>query len=213
MLTSSHVYVMITMDAIITIIIVSVTFGTSSGQLLKGLVPGISRTISPLTNNSLTYDVLQTGLSFEDCLVANDSYDERIGLVSTNESYYCDPKVARIIRGVFCCTPQTPDSLGVTYFWSQPGVGGEQEIRFDDIQMKHQFLDVQKVVFVTHGWLGTSAVSPFINLTRKGWLERGAHVVLVDWYPANQGSYWQSMANVRSVGAMIGYSMILWDVS
>ena len=55
-------------------------------------------------------------------------------------------------------------------------------------------------------------VEPIYNQTRDALLARGFHVVLVDWHLGNR-LYLQSMANVRTVGALLGQLMYQMKVT
>ena len=44
-------------------------------------------------------------------------------------------------------------------------------------------------------------------------MKRGYAVIIVDWGEMNQVTYWQSAANIRTVGAAVGYSVLKWNVS
>lgn len=71
----------------------------------------------------------------------------------------------------------------------------------------------KKIVYLAHGFMETIGSSKWVNKTRDGYLRRGASVVVVDWGHLNQIQYFQAISNLRTVGRVIGYSILQWGVS
>ena len=115
-------------------------------------------------------------------------------------------------QGVLCCNPQTPKMLDVKFRLKVPGSEDEKILNWRD-PLHRQFLgNNSRVVFIAHGWLEKMSTSEWMTALRDEYLKRGASVIVVDWRRGNGVQYWQAMANVRIVGAMIGKSILNWGI-
>ena len=144
------------------------------------------------------------------CLLNTEAIDPHLGKLDRNASYFCTAQSQRLPQGLFCCAPQATDALRLLL--TTPS-SGEREIKFYDVNGANILKNEKKVVYLAHGWIEKIDTSPWINRTRDGFVKRGYAVVVVDWGHLNQLSYWQSIANVRTVGAAVGHSIVKWGVS
>ena len=103
---------------------------------------------------------------------------------------------------MICCAPETPEELVVQFFLSNKKVSN-QLISADNVKSAKSMLTDGRVVVVVHGFLNHFSYESIWNQTKNGWIDRGANVIIVDWSRGNR-LYFQSMANVRVVGALVG---------
>ncbi|KAI1285311.1 Pancreatic triacylglycerol lipase [Halotydeus destructor] len=162
-----------------------------------------------------------TGHSFFTC--ASSVYrvkhwdDKNVGRMSLDYSYYCDSTCLRQVPGLTCCMPETPEAIGVEFYILLPGDGDNDRIvSWPDIlsepAIQPEAYDSDRLVFVVHGWFETVESSPWMKRMGEAYRKRGYPTIMVDWRGGNQGSYAQSMANVRTVAAVIGRLILEWDM-
>ena len=101
--------------------------------------------------------------SLADCLLDPVTYDDHLGRLDRNASYFCTLQTQRLPPGVFCCTPQNSDKLRLLV--STPS-GGEREIKFYDDDGARVLQKEHKVVYLAHGWMDKIQTSPWVNQTR-----------------------------------------------
>lgn len=69
------------------------------------------------------------------------------------------------------------------------------------------------VVFIAHGYLEKISFSRWITNMANGYKRLGYAVIVIDWRGGNGVQYWQSAANVRTVGATIGHAIGIWGIA
>ena len=137
-----------------------------------------------------------------------------------SNSPYCSDKC---YRSFFCCAPQKPDELQVKFLFSYKDNGRTHTllVNNDGTEQSRQVQEIlnrnrnQHITWFVHGLINDIYVEPIYNQTRDALLNRGDLVVLVDWHEGNR-LYLQSMANVRTVGALLGqlmYKLKVYDRS
>ncbi|KAI1278756.1 Pancreatic lipase-related protein 2 [Halotydeus destructor] len=109
-------------------------------------------------------------------------------------------------REAICCGPEDPADIVVFRFVI---VGDEQVVmRWDHIEDCVLLEACGHVVYIVHGYHETFQLSAdYYDKIRDGWYNRGSCVIMVDWSKGNHHNYFQSIANVRSVGAAIGFNI------
>lgn len=149
--------------------------------------------------------------AFSSCFAKDEHNDPILGTFKLDAHIYCNG-TGRRINGLTCCTPQTTNEIKMKYLhWSPKTRGKVNEIRFSDRRLWKRFQS-SEVVFVVHGFHESLRISPWLNGTRDGWLNRGKEVIVIEWSHGNQISYWQAAANVRTIGMALGYSIYHWKV-
>lgn len=138
--------------------------------------------------------------------------DPILGTLKLDAHIYCNG-TGRDKRRITCCTPQTTEEIQVKFLYFNPQSRDEvEEIKFYDTSLESKFNSSTKIVILVLGFHESLRISPWVNETRDGWLDRGHEVIIVEWSHGNQISYWQSAANVRTVGLALGYSIFHWKV-
>ena len=182
-----------------------VTFDATSdmanlvSSLLKSVGQGLKNTLHCLTDGS-------TSVS-----------DKFIGQLLADRENYCPFECLRALPGVLCCTPQMPDELGVKFlFYSSNNDINTLAIDLNWEQVNTMTPPVgrdSKLVMLVHGFTENAHISPWMDRVRRSYQGQGWDVVVVDWsFGAELLTYWQSVANVRTVGAMMGQLAIAWNV-
>ena len=70
-----------------------------------------------------------------------------------------------------------------------------------------------RFVILVHGFGENAQISPLLTSGRQAYQNQGWNVIVVDWSGGSSlPSYWQSAANVRTVGAMIGQLVVKWNI-
>lgn len=156
------------------------------------------------------------------CLYHPFGYDDSdLGHVSLEPIQYCDPRTFRFIRAFTCCSPAPPtknfpllrlykpvDSTR-DYDYNNEGV----VLNWRDRSEKRK-LDPGPVVYLVHGWSEKLNTSVWLKPAVEAWTRtRGRQVIVVDWTGDNGNKYYfQTAANVRTVGKVIGFSILNWGL-
>lgn len=144
------------------------------------------------------------------CLLVDKTDDQYLGSLYRNKSFYCTSRTQRVPANVRCCTPR--DSSQVRLLISKTGMA-EKEVKFYDQEGMNLLKTSPVIVYVVHGFEEKISTSAWVNRVRDAYVKIGAGVVVVDWGTLNQDPYFQAIANVRTVGAVVGSSILKWDVS
>lgn len=126
---------------------------------------------------------------------------------------YCDSKCH---RNIICCAPQAPETFDPQLLlFNSKNKAGTALKWTDSKDLGKQGGSKGKVIFVIHGFMSTYKTVDWMNQIKDGWLKRDAecNVILVDWGKGNQLNYFQAIANVRTVGALMGHAITIWGVS
>ena len=119
-----------------------------------------------------------------------------------------------MVPGVTCCHPQKPDIIDAKLILFRPG----QEERVlnwrNPDEVEHLRSVSGRVVFIAHGWLEKVSISQWMTDMINGFHANGdTSVILVDWRGGNGIQYWQSIANLRTIGAVIGHAIGIWGIA
>jgi hypothetical protein len=117
-----------------------------------------------------------------------------------------------MIPGVLCCNPQTPEMLDVKFRLKAPWIRGEKILNWRDPQHRDFLGNTSRVVFISHGWLEKIATSEWMTAVRDAYVQQGHAAIIIDWRRGNGIQYWQAMANVRIVAAMMGKAVLNWGI-
>ncbi|KAI1287033.1 Inactive pancreatic lipase-related protein 1 [Halotydeus destructor] len=144
------------------------------------------------------------------CLTGTGFTNSHIGAFNLSDARYCDCDCGRCIPGILCCAPQAPEAFRPHFRLIEAGQP-ERDLIWTDVRERETLTG--PIVFVVHGWIEKVSTSPWIMPIALGWVGRGRKVIIVDWRHGNQIDYFQAMANVRVVGAMIGYAILNWQIA
>ncbi|KAI1287037.1 Pancreatic lipase-related protein 2 [Halotydeus destructor] len=144
------------------------------------------------------------------CLTGTGFTDKSIGTFDLSDSSYCNCSCGRCIPGLSCCVPQTPEAFGLRL---RLFVSGKPERDLDWNNATEKEVLTGQVVFHAHGLIETPSSSLYILPIVQAWVARGRQVILVDWRHGNQLDYFQAIANVRVVGAVIGFAILNWNLA
>ena len=154
------------------------------------------------------------------CLYNPFGYDDPdLGHVSLEPIHYCDPRTFRFIRAFTCCSPAPPTKNFPLLRLYKPVDGirdandGGIILNWRDRTEKRK-LDPGHVVFLVHGWSEKLNTSVWLKNAVEAWTKsRGRQVIVVDWTGDNGNKYYfQTAANVRTVGKVIGFSIMNWNL-
>ena len=132
--------------------------------------------------------------------------DKYLGSLHRNASFYCTARTTRIPLNSRCCTPRNSDQVRLLV--SKKKEWPKNKFKFWDAAGINLLNGDKKVVYLVHGFLEKISWSPWVGRVRDAYLKLGA-----DWGKLNQRPYYQAVANVRTVGAVIAYSILKWNVS
>ena len=169
----------------------------------------------------------------------NGYYDEDLGHVKLDLSIYCTAMTLRAIPGYTCCTPEPPtpasEMLNVSSSSSSPLSNSSQFPVFYFFEPQNQsqahtvypltqlnwrqeepakslLSQYERVVYLIHGYSENFHTSVWLNRTIKAWVSsRQTPVVVVDWSAKNK-NFFQTVANIVTVGKTIGFSIIKWNI-
>lgn len=148
------------------------------------------------------------------CLLRQEpEKDPILGTLDRDAEIYCNNhSLPGRIDGVTCCYPETTDEIKLKLYLYLPGKR-RRKIAFSDTRRgRRLFRRYDKIVYVIHGWLEVPLEAKWITLTRMFWNDRGFPVIVVDYSKGGGAKYFQAIANVRTVGMAIGYSIIEWNI-
>lgn len=148
------------------------------------------------------------------CLLRKEpAKDPILGTLDRNAEIYCNNNsLPGQLDGVTCCYPETTDAIKLKLYLYLPRKR-RQRIAFNDTRRgRRLFRRYNKIVYIIHGFLEVPLREKWITLTRKYWSNRGSPVIVVDYSKGGSAQYFQAIANVRTVGMAIGYSIIKWNI-
>lgn len=112
-----------------------------------------------------------------------------------------------------CCSPMSPDACDVHFKLYMPDTGFVREIDWRSKTIPEELDNDQHVTFYAHGFLEQPPASISFSQVVPAMNAHGWQVILVDWSHAQQLLYAQAIANLRTVGKMIGHMILQWKVS
>lgn len=164
-------------------------------MLLMVFAPALAAPVSDLTE---LFDQIMGGFqSIRSCDTNDEWTDENIGTLESDPDKYC----SSCYRQLLCCRPQQPTDMLQFELW----IGGQKvsDIAWNDATVTG-LGQCTGITYVIHGWLEDQFVSPYlVNMTRLLSFEQCT--IMVDWSRGNRFNYFQAIANVRTVGTVIGY--------
>ena len=171
-------------------------------------VTGIRETFIP--KKSKMYQLLST---LESCTLVKDKgwTDRDLGDFTINStSAYCS---SNCTRSVICCAPQKPQEINVKLLhFDQRNQSYPLNLTSDADTARRLVRQNDNLVWFIHGFKDNIYKNPVFNQTKDAYLRRGYDVVMVDWSGGNL-AYFQSLANVRLVGALVGRMIVQLDVA
>ena len=147
--------------------------------------------------------------------------DPDLGHVGLEPILYCDPRTFRFIRAFTCCSPSPPTPNFPLLRLYKPNNSDRDESNFEGIILNWRDrteagkLDPGQVVYLIHGWSEKLNTSVWLKSAVEAWTKkRNTQVIVVDWTMENGNKYYfQTAANVRTVGKVIGFSILNWNIN
>lgn len=180
------------------------TFGENGKPLFPKPIRGI---IDMVTGNG-------TGAEIRRCDRDTGYSAPYIGHVTLEPLKYCDVRTFRFIKGVTCCGPQPPNETFPAFRLYLPGQENPPNGTILDWRDPSEVSKIMegKVIFLIHGWSENVNTSVWLRKAVDGWTcKRNTQVIVVDWHEGNK-YYFQTIANVRTIGKVIGYALINWNL-
>ena len=147
------------------------------------------------------------------CMAANGYTDPDLGTVRLAADA-CQTNLQTGVwcpRMIMCCQPQKPSEVIYQYrFYDKSGQ--LSQLTWNDKTVPAGFAQCSKIVFVIHGYLENLDMSSWPKIIIDGWVSRGACVIGVDWRLGNGVQYFQSSANVETVGRAVAVSINNWQI-
>lgn len=176
--------------------------------------PNLNSVLPPgLTFNGYNPVALEASvLQMEKCATQLGGYrDPDLGVMKLEPNLFCTPSTARFIPGLTCCAPQPPDQFAIRLLLFKPRTSRVTELNFRSKTRPITLPDHGRIVYLIHGWLDNVTDSKWVQPVARAFNDRGAHVILVDWKFGNS-DYFQAASNCRTVGAVVGLTIINWRV-
>ena len=145
--------------------------------------------------------------SLSNCISKGSGWQDYIlgDFRTKKNSPYCSSNCSRSLT---CCTPQRESEIAVKFIYSTSKTNGAR-IRFNDDVSRQwvQSSSNKTLVWIVHGFRDNVTRRAVFNETKDAFIDRGDYdVILVDWSRGNK-EYFQSLANVRVIGAIVGRMM------
>jgi len=133
-------------------------------------------------------------------------------------------KTGRVMRmGFVCSYPMTPDELEVEFqayikVKNPEPTGQKYIIQQKQLDWKNKSENLlqngKHTVFIVHGWIEKITSVKYLNKLKRAFIKyKDYNVVMVDWHKGNTLPYAQALANVRTVGAMLGRAILNWNIA
>lgn len=119
-----------------------------------------------------------------------------------------------MIPGLTCCQPAKPDVIDASLILFQRGQKG-RALNWRDPGEASLFQSHSgRIVFVAHGFLEKISLAHWMTEMINGFHALGdTSVIAVDWRNGNGFQYGQSIANLRTVGAILGHAIGTWGIA
>ena len=141
----------------------------------------------------------------------NGFNDPDLGRFRLDPELYCNPATTRFIPGLTCCAPQSPEDNGIRLLLFQRGKK-PLELNWRQRRRPEELGSRERIVYLINGYLDNVTDSVWIQPTARAWNRRGASVIVIDWrYGSN--AFFVACSNVRTVGAVVGFTIINWRVN
>lgn len=163
------------------------------------------------SNINFMSTIVDTLIQAGQCLTSGEFYDPDLGYFKMDKSLYCNNSCHRLIPGIMCCNPQTPEMLDVKFrLW----IKGKPEriLNWRDPNDRQYLTPNSRVVYIIHGYFEKLSTTAWMVRVRDAYLDLGNDVIVIDHRRASAIHYWQALANGRVVGAMIGKSVMNWGI-
>ena len=131
----------------------------------------------------------------------------------------CKGECTRIGPGVLCCAPQSPVDMNVTFLLHEQ-TGAAYRLSWHDVNSHAWHKRAQRytsMVMIMAGWNHVQEMimdpNPWLRQAAEGFLRRGsAAVMTIDWSHGNGLNVRQSVANVKTIGWMVGRIITAWNI-
>ncbi|KAI1303899.1 putative phospholipase A1 magnifin [Halotydeus destructor] len=186
---------------------VLLVFLSTCGTLGIFIAPNFGRIKNTILNLNSTWSLLGH------CLINRGYSDPSLGDVELDRSTYCNlrmPRTLRHIPRITCCAPMSPMDMSIKLILRKTGQG-PAEIDWRN-STEARKLGSGPVAILIHGWLESTEEPHYVAL-RTNLMEQGHLVVSVDWTNGNRPHYFQSAANIRTVGKVVGHAIVAWDIA
>ena len=174
-----------------------------------------------------------------DCATHEGYSDPDLGTFNLDPEIYCTPLTLRFIPFITCCAPETPEQIsirlllflpntpssqsdfGLPSSYDRPVYGRPGNVDFNQgtelnwrSKRRPQLIPPKgKIVYLIHGLAENVTDSVWLRPVALAWNARGAAVIIVDWKFGARAYPPQVAVNVRTVGAVVGYSIVTWKVT
>lgn len=144
------------------------------------------------------------------CRIGNSFNDPYIGEIKLDSSTYCTPEANRNIKGKSCCLPQQPGDNFPQIFIFLKEKKYSYKIDWRDANSLSKVVPnyVNRYIVLLPGMFDSIKMSNWL-IPAVGVISRlGYPVIVVDWIENALSNYWQTSANVRTIGAVFGQWLI-----
>lgn len=142
--------------------------------------------------------------------------DPDLGTVSLEPERYCDPRNLRSPGGPTCCAPSPPSEIFPIFTLFPAGKSYNYTVDWRHELPKHIYSQIAKttVYYVVHGYAEPmpTRINQWLIPAAKVLNSTGNSVIIVDWAVGADVVYGQAIANLRTVGKTIGFSLFKWKV-
>ena len=144
------------------------------------------------------------------CKFGNSFVDPLIGEIKLEPSTYCTPGANRNIKGKSCCLPEKPSEKFPQMFLFLREKRYSYRLDWRDSNSLNQLTPpyVNRYIILIPGMFDSIKSSNWL-IPAVGVISRmGYPVIVVDWIESAFNNYWQTTANVRTIGSALGYWLI-----
>lgn len=120
----------------------------------------------------------------ENCVTMASYVDPDLGTIDAAEDVYCSEAATfRIIPGITCCSPMTPEAMGVKFELFDAVTKRYTQLNWRN---KTSPLDPLKPVhFMAHGWMETGYSSTYLYAQVEAMADRKYQSIAINWERAN----------------------------
>ena len=153
------------------------------------------------------------------CQMNNITHNEYLGDIPLDPENYCDPKVWREVPYYSCCSPFSPDAnfpglflfpIGSKAFYTKP-----IRLLWFNKNDGWKLPPTGDIIFLVHGFserpLKKGAL--WLDPALQAWTLVRRKPVVVVTYTVGTFQYFQTAANLRTVGMALGYALINWGIT
>lgn len=148
------------------------------------------------------------------CKMGNSFVDPLIGEIKLEPSTYCTASANRHIKGKSCCLPDKPSTNFPQIFLFLKEKKYSYKLDWRDSSALGQLVPrfTERYIILIPGMFDSIKMSNWL-IPAVGVISRkGYPVIVVDWIESAITNYWQTSANVRTIGAVLGYWLLKNDL-